>query len=61
MCLFLVEKRIYSGYTLSADGISTDDDKVQAVKDCKTPATVSGVRSFLGIVNFSKKVITIQQ
>ena len=51
-CLFLVEKLVYSGYTLLADGISPDEHKVQAVKDCKTPTTVSEVRSFLGIVNF---------
>ena len=56
-CLFLVEKRVYSGYTLSADGISPDEHKVQAVKDCKTPTTVSEGRSFLGIVNFSKQFI----
>ena len=30
---------------------------MQAVKDCKTPSTVSEVRSFLGIVNFSKQFI----
>ena len=56
-CLFLVGKLVYSGYTLSADGISQDEYKVQAVKDCKTPTTVSEVRSFLGIVNFSKQYI----
>ena len=56
-CLFLVEKLVYSGYTLSADGISPDEHKVQAVKDCKTPTTVSEVRSFLGIVNFCKQFI----
>ena len=56
-CLFLVEKLVYSGYTLSADGISPDEHKVQAVKDCKTPATVSDVRSFLGIIHFSKQFI----
>ena len=52
-----MEKLVYSGYTLSADGISPDEHKVQAVKDCKTPTTVSEVRSFLGIVNFCKQFI----
>ena len=56
-CLFLVGKLVYSGYALSADGISPDEHKVQAVKDCKSPTTVSEVRSFLGIVNFSKQFI----
>ena len=37
--------------------MSPDEHKVQAVKDCKTPTTVSEVHSFLGIVNFSKQFI----
>lgn len=34
---------------MSEKGISTDTEKVQAVKELPTPKTVNEIRSFLGL------------
>ncbi|XP_068227654.1 uncharacterized protein [Palaemon carinicauda] len=41
----------FCGYTLSGDGISVDHQKVSAIKDFPTPASLTDLRSFMGLVN----------
>ncbi|XP_068230979.1 uncharacterized protein [Palaemon carinicauda] len=41
----------FCGYTLSGDGISADHQKVSAIKDFPTPANLTDLRSFMGLVN----------
>ncbi|XP_076044716.1 uncharacterized protein LOC143027329 [Oratosquilla oratoria] len=41
----------FCGYRLSADGISADEDKVSAIRDFPTPANLTDLRSFMGLVN----------
>ncbi|XP_076047356.1 uncharacterized protein LOC143028884 [Oratosquilla oratoria] len=41
----------FCGYRLSADGISSDDDKVRAIRDFPTPANLTDLRSFMGLLN----------
>ncbi len=45
------------GYLLSEKGIRPTNLKVEAVKNARRPETPSEVRSFLGLVNFSARLI----
>ena len=51
-CIFSVPKLVFSGFTLSGEGISPDVITVDAVRNFKTPESVADVRSFLGLVNY---------
>ena len=42
----------YLGHVLSADGIRMGEDRIKAIVDLKTPATIKELRSVLGTVNF---------
>lgn len=41
----------FCGYRLSKDGIAADPGKVSAIADFPTPANITDVRSFMGLVN----------
>ncbi|XP_057305378.1 uncharacterized protein K02A2.6-like [Hydractinia symbiolongicarpus] len=56
-CEFSKNKILFSGYTLTTDGISPDPSKVTAVNKFKTPTTSTEVRSFLGLVNYCSQFI----
>ena len=56
-CIFSVPKLVFSGFTLSGEGISPDVTKVDAVRNFKTPESVADVRSFLGLVNYCSRFI----
>lgn len=53
----------FLGMTLSASGFVPSPDKVEAIRDCKTPANVENLRSFMGLVthlsNYIKDLATI--
>ena len=40
---FLIDKLLFLGYLVSANGIHVDEDKVRAVREWPTPKTVSDV------------------
>ncbi|XP_076037654.1 uncharacterized protein LOC143023062 [Oratosquilla oratoria] len=42
---------IFCGFTLSVAGIAADQDKVIAIRDFPTPANLTDLRSFMGLVN----------
>lgn len=56
-CEFNKRKVKFLGFIVSADGMSPDPDKTQAVQDMKEPSNVSELRSFLGMVNQLGKFI----
>ena len=41
----------FCGYKLSGDGIEADPEKVWAIKELSTPANLTDLRSFMGLVN----------
>lgn len=51
-CVFAVPQVEYLGHILSADGVSIDPSKIQAVADWVTPTTVTQLRSFLGLAGY---------
>ena len=55
----------FCGYNLSEEGISADQDKVEAIKDFPTPANLTDLRSFMGLVNqlaeFTPEIATAAQ
>ena len=56
-CFLLQTEVRYLGHVVSQNGISTDPDKISAVKKWPTPQSVSDVRSFLGFVSYYRKFI----
>ena len=47
----------FFGYVLSAEGISPDPVKVQALREAERPSNAEEVRSFLGMANYSARFI----
>jgi transposase InsO family protein len=47
----------FLGHTVSAEGLSTDRDKIKAVKDWPVPRSPTEVASFLGMANFYRRFI----
>ena len=45
------------GHTVSAKGISPDNDKIEAVTDFAVPKKLKDVQSFLGLCNYYRKFI----
>ena len=50
-CEFIVTKVKVLGHVVSAEGISADPQKTEAIRKLPTPKNVADVRSFLGMVN----------
>lgn len=48
-CLFNVERLVFMGILLSEKGIGPTEERVRALQETREPATVSEVRSFLGL------------
>ena len=55
-CQFLQEEISFLGHIVSKSGIRTDPAKVAAVKEMKSPETVTQVKSFLGLASYRKFV-----
>ena len=56
-CKFNQPSLWFYGYILSKDGLSADPKKVEAIKNFKTPADASQLRSFLGLANYCSQFI----
>ena len=54
-CEFSVTKVKVLAHVVSAEGISADPQKIEAIHNLPTPENVAEVRSFLGMVNHVSK------
>ena len=56
-CQFLRRQVHYLGHTISAEGVSCEAGKVEAVKNWPVPATTTALRSFLGFFSYYRRFI----
>lgn len=56
--MHLFRKEIsYLGYTVSATGVSTSQDKIRVVQEWPTPKTVKDLSSFLGFASYYRRFV----
>lgn len=56
-CTFGATKIEYLGHFISAAGVSTDPNKIKAVKGWPVPRNQKHIRSFLGLANYYRRFI----
>jgi len=56
-CTFCMEKIVFLGYIVTAEGIDMDEEKVKVIRDWPTPIYVTEVRSFHKLVCFCGRFI----
>ena len=56
-CKLLKKEVKYLVHVVSAKGVSTDPDKVEAVKEWDPPASVKDLQSFLGLAGYYRQDI----
>jgi hypothetical protein len=56
-CQLFQWKVKFLGYVVSADGLETDSEKVEAAAEWPTPPSVTEVRAFVGLCSYYRKVI----
>ncbi len=56
-CHFLQPEVRFLGHQVSAQGVSTDPDKISAVQEWPVPSTLKELRSFLGFFSYYRRFI----
>lgn len=56
-CDFFRSEVSYLGHVISAEGVSTDPGKIEAVARWPQPTTVSALRSFLGFASYYRRFV----
>jgi hypothetical protein len=56
-CKFAQKPIAYLGHVISAQGLSTDPSKIQAIQNWPQPKNVKKVRGFLGLVGYYRKFV----
>ena len=56
-CQFWLDRVAFLGHVISAEGMSVDPQKIEAVVNWKPPKNVSEVKSFLGLAGYYRKFV----
>ena len=56
-CQFWLDSVAFLGHVISAEGVSVDSQKIEAMVNWKPPKNVLEVRSFLGLAGYYRKFI----
>ena len=56
-CQFWLDKVAFLSHVISAEGVSVDPQKIEAMVNWKPPKNVSKVRTFLGLTGYYKKFV----
>ena len=56
-CQFWLDKVDFLGHVISAEGISVDPQKIEAIVNWKPPTNVYEVHSFLGLAGYYRKCV----
>jgi len=56
-CVLFKTEIQYLGHVVSAAGVNTMPDKIQALKDWPTPNCITDVRAFLGLASYYRKFV----
>ncbi|XP_059289340.1 uncharacterized protein LOC132042847 [Lycium ferocissimum] len=55
-CAFCVDKVVFLGFVVSANGVEVDEEKVESIRTWPTPKNATDVRSFHGLASFYRRV-----
>ena len=56
-CTFMRPSVTYLGHRIDAKGLHPLDDRVRAIEDAPTPTSVSGLKSYLGVLSYYNKFL----
>lgn len=56
-CEFWLDKVFFLGHMISREGVSVEPEKVQAVVELERLATAHKILSFLGLVDYYRRII----
>ena len=56
-CQFWLESVAFLGHIISAEGVSVDPQKVEAILNWQPPTSVTEIRSFMGLARYYRKFV----